>query len=139
MTEIPSRQSAGGVARAAKLSPEERKAIASKAAQARWSKDRAPGSGKPRWADLEAEGWRRVSVKLSPSAAARLDALIAAHGYDADEAIRRLLNMGEPPVAPKPALAGIVVAAVSAPVRSREKIPKPRPIVRRLKGEWTPP
>lgn len=43
-------------------------------------------------AKRKADGWRKITVWLSPSAAARLDALKDAHGYATDEAIRRLLN-----------------------------------------------
>lgn len=136
MSEIPSRHSAGGRARAAKLSPEERKAIASKAAKARWAKDRPVVAVRPSWAELEAEGWRRISVRLSPSVAARLKAFMAPHSDDADEAIRLLLDMRDAVKAQKPLGLSEIFTGSSAetvdvrpgpkPVRSRFN-PQPKP------------
>lgn len=48
-------------------------------------------------AKRKAEGWRKVTVWLSPSAVAKLDALKEEHGWATDETIRRLLNGAQDP------------------------------------------
>ena len=61
-----------------------------------------------------------------------------AHGYDADEAIRRLLNMGEPPEIAPPTVASLMQASLASGKKPEPGLPKVRPIVSRLKGEWKP-
>ncbi len=63
-------QSKGGLARAAKLSPERRRAIAEQAANVRWSQEGKPGITKTFRIDAELWLWivnRASSVKTTPN------------------------------------------------------------------------